>query len=640
MDSKTYRVLAVAALLATSCGDNLRGTVDATAPDTPAPIDSAVDAAPDAAPVDSCVGMPDGTACDDDNACTQTDTCAGGACVGSNAVTCTASDACHVDGVCDPATGTCSTPDAPDGTMCDDGNACTTTDVCSSGTCIGADAPMGTMCDDGNACTQMDACMAGACIGGNAVTCTASDACHVAGVCDPSTGTCSNPIAPDGTTCSDANNCTQTDTCVAGTCVGGNPVTCTASDACHVAGTCNPATGMCTNPNAPDGTQCNDNNACTQTDTCRSGTCQGTNPITCTASDQCHRAGVCNPSTGMCTNPPAPNGTPCDDSNGCTENDQCRNGNCESGPPKTCAPTDQCFLAGTCDMTTGLCSNPTAPDGTDCDDGDLCTINDSCTNGSCGGGSPVTCTPIDECHVAGTCNPANGQCSNPNAPNGTPCSNNGTCQGGTCVPREPACGNGVVETGEQCDDGNALDCDGCSPTCRKQTYHEITGNIAILDSTHPAAWCLRIDTDGTEGDGDGVVQKVCVNKVGVNHTWIGDLVAFVEGPTGRQVSLFDRPGAVVAVEFGDSSDISDSAPISFFDAATDNPETMGNTIGDAQTVCANDGRCVYTPNNGSTAPQKLSRYDGLTSTGTWSLCVGDAAVGSEGTLTVFGLTIQ
>ena len=86
---------------------------------------------------------------------------------------------------------------------------------------------------------------ADACAG---VICTASDACHDAGTCDPATGLCSNPPVPDGTACSDGDACTQTDSCVAGACTGSNPVTCTASDACHVAGTCDPATGACSNP--------------------------------------------------------------------------------------------------------------------------------------------------------------------------------------------------------------------------------------------------------------------------------------------------------------------------------------------------------------------------------------------------------
>ena len=56
-------------------------------------------------------------------------------------------------------------------------------------------------------------------------------------------------------------------------------------------------------PNAPNGTACNDGNACTQTDTCQAGVCAGANPVVCTASDQCHVAGTCNPTTGVCSNP-------------------------------------------------------------------------------------------------------------------------------------------------------------------------------------------------------------------------------------------------------------------------------------------------------------------------------------------------
>jgi hypothetical protein len=111
------------------------------------------------------------------------------------------------------------------------------------------------------------------------VVCTASDACHVAGVCNTGTGICSNPNAANGTTCNDGNGCTQTDTCQSGTCSGANPVTCTALDQCHVAGVCSAATGTCSNPNKANGTACNDGNACT------SGSCGGT-PITAPAEVQ------------------------------------------------------------------------------------------------------------------------------------------------------------------------------------------------------------------------------------------------------------------------------------------------------------------------------------------------------------------
>ena len=219
------------------------GSYTATAPCSPSGGYAMQMVAFKVASAGGCTGAPNGTACNDGNACTQTDTCQGGVCTGANPVTCTASDQCHAAGTCDTGTGVCSNPVATNGTACNDGNACTQTDTCQSGTCTGA----------------------------NPVTCTASDQCHTAGTCNTSTGACSNPVATNGTACNDGNACTQTDTCQSGTCTGANPVTCTASDQCHTAGTCNTGTGACSNPVATNGTACNDGNACTQTDTCQAG---------------------------------------------------------------------------------------------------------------------------------------------------------------------------------------------------------------------------------------------------------------------------------------------------------------------------------------------------------------------------------
>ena len=187
------------------------------------------------------------------------------------------------------------------------------------------------------------------------VVCTPLDQCHVTGVCNPATGVCSNPAAADGTICNDGNACTQTDTCQSGSCTGGNPVVCSALDQCHVVGACNTATGVCSNPAAPDGSSCNDGNACTQTDTCQSGSCTGGNRVVCNALDQCHVAGVCDTSTGTCSNPEAPNGTTCSDGNACTRTDTCQSGSCTASNPVVCTALDQCHVAGVCDTSTGVC---------------------------------------------------------------------------------------------------------------------------------------------------------------------------------------------------------------------------------------------------------------------------------------------
>ncbi len=171
-----------------------------------------------------------------------------------------------------------------------------------------------------------------ACVGVCCQPCMASDQCHVAGSCDPTTGACSNPTAPDGTACDDNDACTRTDNCHMGTCVGGDPVVCASLDQCHVAGTCDPTTGACSNPAAPDGTICDDRNACTQTDQCDgAGQCVGSNAVMCTPLDQCHDAGVCDPETGLCSEPTRPDSSPCDDGDECTRTDVCDQGVCVGG---------------------------------------------------------------------------------------------------------------------------------------------------------------------------------------------------------------------------------------------------------------------------------------------------------------------
>src|SRR5262249_7920574 len=149
------------------------------------------------------------------------------------------------------------------------------------------------------------------------------------GTCNPATGACSPSLAKsNGATCDDGNPCTQTDTCQGGVCNGTDPVVCTAHDQCHDPGTCDPTVGGCVPVAKVDGTACNDNNACTRTDTCQAGTCTGGSPVACAATDQCHAVGTCNPSTGVCSNPAKSDGAACDDGNSCTTGDTCVAGAC------------------------------------------------------------------------------------------------------------------------------------------------------------------------------------------------------------------------------------------------------------------------------------------------------------------------
>ena len=100
-------------------------------------------------------------------------------------------------------------------------------------------------------------------------------------------------------------------------------------------------------------------------------------PIICVAADQCHDPGTCDPASGVCSNPPKPDGATCDDGNACTSGDACQRGVCVG------APVD---------------------DGTPCDDGNVCTSGDTCQHGVCVGGTssclcPGGCNDEDACTV-------------------------------------------------------------------------------------------------------------------------------------------------------------------------------------------------------------------------------------------------
>jgi YD repeat-containing protein len=245
-----------------------------------------------------------------------------------------------------PSTGGCVPAD------CDDGNVCTI-DACEGGVCTHAAVADGTACNDGDACTQTDTCVAGVCTGTNAVVCTAIDQCHEAGTCDPATGACSNPAKADGTACNDGNACTQTDTCVAGVCTGANAVVCTAIDQCHEAGTCDPATGACSNPVKADGTPCPDNDACNGLELCdASGSCLAGVPPGIDDGNPC-TVDTCDPVRGV-SHESVVAGTPCGDMDACNGEETCDAfGACVAGTPPAQDDGDPC-TSDWCDPVRGV----------------------------------------------------------------------------------------------------------------------------------------------------------------------------------------------------------------------------------------------------------------------------------------------
>lgn len=252
--------------------------------------------------------------------------------------------------------------------------------------------------------------------------------------------------------------------CTPAECDDGNPCT---TDSCSA--------GACVHTSLPNGTSCSDGNACTQTDQCSSGTCVGSNPVTCSALDTCHTAGTCNPATGACSNPPAAAGVDCSNGDPCDGLEKCNGaGGCVAGPPFV-DDGNPC-TTDTCSPATGIAHAPVTP-GTSCSDNNVCNGTEICDNaGSCLAGTPLPTDDSNPCTID-TCDPITGVAHTP-APTTTTCPGQGVCSGpghcngtGGCTPGDP-----ITLT----DDGNACTLEWCSPASGPRTLQCSTLNRSTV----------------------------------------------------------------------------------------------------------------------------------------------------------------
>ena len=353
-------------------------------------------------------------------------------------------------------------------------------------------------CSDGNPCTVGDVCSGGSCQSGSPPNCLAfDDQCNTAS-CDPVglAGNCDTltPVADDTTECNDQLFCTVSDLCTGGVC-DGIVRDCSASgDQCNT-GVCDENAGACVAQPVADGTACDDGLFCTVEDSCSGGACDGS-PRDCSASgDQCN-TGVCDENAGACVAQPVAGGTVCDDGDACNVGETCQAGVCAGGTAPNCsAAGDQCNTAscdplgpdGNCDTLT-----PVA-DGTSCDDGDACNVDEACQGGVCAGGTAPDCSSAgDQCNTA-SCDPtgAEGNCDTL-----TPVADGTSCDDGDACNVGETCQTGV------CAGGNDNDCSSAGDQCKTATCDPAgaEGNCDTLtpladgSSCNDGLFCNGVDT--------------------------------------------------------------------------------------------------------------------------------------------------
>lgn len=427
-----------------------------------------------AAGVCASTDVADDTACDDDDICTDPDTCTAGACGGTAVVDCCESDAdCTAPDICNTTTNLCEppVPACVADLGCDDDDDCTT-DTCTEGECVYADntAP----CNDGNACTTGDVCAAGACAGTPVV-------CPSGQVCNSATGNCADIPCTTDANCNDNAACTA-DSCnqVTGLCEFEElDVRCNDNQYCNGdegEGSCDPndpdaeAVSGCVRPgdpcvDGPDGfgkvcnestdtcidcttnAQCNDGHTCTS-DTCAAGTCNHTeldnlcpDPLKCDGIDRCNPDNDDADATTGCYAP----GNPC-------EPRVCKEATYVEGDPATCTDCasnadcsdDITCTKDTCDGNTGFCAHN--------EDDDLCPDTLFCNGDD-------RCDPEDSDADANGC--VNGLAFLVNAAGvvGYPCANACKESNNTCFDctSNLECSDGISCTDDTCD-GNTGDC--------------------------------------------------------------------------------------------------------------------------------------------------------------------------------------
>ncbi|MBK8259176.1 MAG: DNRLRE domain-containing protein [Polyangiaceae bacterium] len=177
-----------------------------------------------------------------------------------------------------------------------------------------------------------------------------------------------------------------------------------------------------------------------------------------------------------------PNGSPCDDENVCTTGESCLNGQCQGGTLVTCQAPDECHDDGVCDQQTGNCVPPPKADGSTCDDGNACTENDSCTQGSCGG-TALNCDDASAC-TTDTCNPYQG-CEHAQVN----CNDGNACTADSCDVTA-----GCTHSAVTCNDGDACTNDACDPAqgCVTLPVNCDDGVACTVDSCLPAGGCQHV----------------------------------------------------------------------------------------------------------------------------------------------------
>lgn len=488
----------------------------------------------------------DGANCDDNDPCTQLDTCSKGACKAGTVFLCAEKPCQAAACVANKGKPDCSYTPVKDGATCVDDDLCKTGDQCAAGACVA-----GTIvkCDDGNACTD--------------------------DVCAPTDATCTHKkLSGAGIKCADSDPCTVGDFCDAGACASGTDqckckkdADCKAIDdenACNGASFCdkslepwdcaaNPGTVPFCNPLLDTSCRTNvcvattgecalvhPNQASTKCDPKNQKVCwkqqdvsKPTPTIACDDGDSCttsicDETGSCLTDASICSCQKTADCAEKDnlDNNVCNGTLYCKLGvGCVVNPATlvTCPESDgNGCLKSECVKLSGACTLTNIAENSACDDDNACTEGDVCQSGACKSGvDKCACKQDADCLVKGKDEPCAGtlycdvaakQCK-PNPATKPFCSqyNDTACRKNRCDAKTGKCAWHNVAISTYCgdDDNKCTAQDKCDGKGACQPSDGICTCSLDADCANAADKCV-----GTSYCDAAVTPHVCKVKLG------------------------------------------------------------------------------------------------------------------------------
>ncbi len=248
-------------------------------------------------------------------------------------------------------------------------------------------------------------------------------------------------------------------------------------------------------PGCQSDAECNDGIPCT-IDACIGNECfNDPLPDCCTCDAQCDDGNQCTEDRccdGVCDNAPLPTGFPCGDGNLCTINDACTQGLC-AGTLVDCSYLDDDCNAGVCNQQTGACEPAPDNEGGGCEDGLYCTDGDFCLGGSCVSGPPRGCDDLDAC-TDDACDEDTQRCIH--ALNQNCCDQDADCDDGLYCNGLEICSSGqdgicLPGTPPNCDDLDPCTNDYCDEENAACRYEQIEGCCATAEDCDDGNECTQ-----------------------------------------------------------------------------------------------------------------------------------------------------